>query len=61
MIAIPLRPRDADVPLDLQSAVDRCYRAGRYWQVSRDRLQRPLVCQAEQAWMTERLQEAGLK
>ena len=29
-IRIPLRPSDADCPLDLQAVVDQCYRNGRY-------------------------------
>ena len=29
-IRVPLRPQDADVPLDLQALVDRCYRTGAY-------------------------------
>ncbi len=36
--AIPLRKTDASVPLDLQPLIDRCYKTGRYWQLS----QRPL-------------------
>jgi hypothetical protein len=30
VVKVPLRPRDADVPLDLQSLVDQCYRNGGY-------------------------------
>ena len=30
IIKIPLRPGDADVPLDLQALVDQCYRNGGY-------------------------------
>ncbi len=30
IIRIPLRESDADVPLDLQAALDQCYRNGRY-------------------------------
>ncbi|MDY0167278.1 MAG: DUF4058 family protein [Thermoguttaceae bacterium] len=30
VLAIPLRAQDDDVPLDLQSIVNRCYRNGRY-------------------------------
>jgi hypothetical protein len=30
VIGVPLRESDPDAPLDLQAALDRCYRAGRY-------------------------------
>ena len=30
IIKIPLRPDDADVPLDLQALVEQCYRNGAY-------------------------------
>jgi hypothetical protein len=29
-VSIPLRPEDADVPLDLQAMIEQCYRKGRY-------------------------------
>src|SRR5205814_511479 len=29
-VKVPLRPDDADVPLDLQVLLDQCYRKGRY-------------------------------
>ena len=28
IVKIPLRPTDADVPLDVQALVDQCYRDG---------------------------------
>lgn len=58
-IAIPLRPTDKDVILDLQPLIDRCYKTGRYWQTNY-RLELPKPLNAEDAaWATALLQEAG--
>lgn len=33
VIRIPLRQTDPDVPLDIQSLINRCYATGRYWKL----------------------------
>ena len=33
VIRIPLRQSDPDVPLDIQSLINRCYTTGRYWKL----------------------------
>jgi hypothetical protein len=62
VIKIPLRPDDADVPLDLQALVEQCYRNGAYedtlnYSVDPD----PPLLGAEGVWADERLYEKGLK
>ncbi|MEZ6060008.1 MAG: DUF4058 family protein [Planctomycetaceae bacterium] len=58
-IAIPLRPDDRDVVLQLQPLIDACYHDGRY---SRSVYERELSGRfdaADAAWLTARLREAG--
>jgi hypothetical protein len=62
ILKIPLRPSDADVPLDLQPLVDQCYRNGGYegtlnYAVDPD----PLLIGAERDWAEEWLREKGLR
>lgn len=62
VINIPLRPADADVPLDLQALIDQCYRNGGYegtlnYGVEPD----PPLFGAEKDWAAERLHEQGLR
>jgi hypothetical protein len=59
---IPLRPDDADVPLDLQSLVDQCYGNGGYkgtlnYGIAPD----PPLFGAEKDWAEEWLREKGLR
>ena len=61
-IKIPLRPGDADVPLDLQALVDQCYRNGAYegtlnYAVDPD----PPLLGGDKEWTAERLREKGLR
>ena len=62
VLKIPLRPDDGDVPLDLQSLVDLCYRNGGYegtlnYAAEPD----PALSGAEKEWAEKRLQEMGLR
>jgi hypothetical protein len=62
VVKIPLRPNDADVPLELQALVDMCYRNGAYegtlnYTVDPDQ---PLLG-AEKEWAEEWLKEKGLR
>jgi len=61
-VKIPLRPEDADVPLDLQALVDQCYRNGGYegtlnYAADPD----PLLLGAEEDWANQWLFEKGLR
>ena len=53
---VPLRPTDPDVPLALQPLVDRCYRTGRYWQVSEPRRIERGFTEDEHRWIAERVE-----
>jgi hypothetical protein len=62
VVKVPLRPGDADVPLDLQALVDQCYRNGAYegtldYSVDPD----PPLLGAERDWADEHLHELGLR
>ena len=61
-IRIPLRPKDKDVPLDLQALVEQCYRNGAYdgtldYSVDPD----PPLLGAEKDWAEKHLVEIGLR
>lgn len=61
-VKIPLRPKDADVPLDLQSLVEQCYRNGGYegtlnYAADPD----PSLSGADEEWANQRLYEKGLR
>lgn len=59
-VRIPLRPGDMDVPLAIQPMIDRCFRTGRYWQVSHDPSDlRPKLSEADAEWARALLKEAG--
>jgi hypothetical protein len=60
-IRIPLRRSDLDIPLDIQSLVNRTYTTGRYWKLPYDpaRLTPPLAG-ADLDWMNALLKQAGL-
>jgi hypothetical protein len=62
IVKIPLRPDDADVPLDLQLLVEQCYRNGGYdgtlnYAADPD----PPLTGTEDKWAEERLLEMGLR
>ena len=57
-IRIPLRATDADVVLDLQPLIDRCYRTGGYWQTDYSLPPEPPLNDADAAWAKELLQQA---
>jgi hypothetical protein len=62
VVKVPLRPDDADVPLDLQALVEQCYRNGAYedtlnYSVDPD----PPLLGAERDWADEWLYEKGLR
>lgn len=61
VLAIPLRSGDADVPLDLQPLIDRCYELGGYWQGDYREEPVPPVLPEERDWLYERLRSAGLR
>ena len=62
VVKIPLRPEDADVPLDLQALVDQCYRNGAYegtldYAIAPD----PPLTGADEEWADTHLHEKGLR
>jgi hypothetical protein len=62
VVKVPLRPEDADVPLDVQALVDQCYRNGGYedtlnYAVDPD----PPLRGGEGEWAVEHLVELGLR
>jgi hypothetical protein len=62
VVKIPLRPADADVPLDLQALVEQCYRNGAYegtlnYAIDPD----PPLLGAERDWADDWLHEKGLR
>jgi hypothetical protein len=60
IIRIPLREEDADVPLDLQAALDQCYRNGRYDQdIDYKKEPDPPLDPAEASWANELLRGQG--
>jgi hypothetical protein len=58
-IAIPLRPTDADVPLDLQPLIDRCYETGAYDDLDYTRTPDPPLDADDEAWADRLLREKG--
>jgi hypothetical protein len=58
-IAIPLRPTDRDVVLDLQAVVDEAYEKGRYERTDYRRPLDPPLSAEDSAWVKELLQKAG--
>jgi hypothetical protein len=62
VVKIPLRPDDADVPLDLQALVEQCYRNGGYegtlnYGIDPD----PPLTGPDKEWADEWLHEKGLR
>lgn len=61
VIRIPLRPTDADVPLDLKAIVDQCYENGGYDNTDYRRPPEPPLDPPEDAWAEELLRSKGLR
>jgi hypothetical protein len=55
VIRVPLRSEDADVPLNLQALIDRCYHHGRYDDIDYRAALVPPLEPAEAAWANELL------
>jgi hypothetical protein len=60
-IAIPLRPTDADVPLDLQPLVDRCYLTGAYDDLDYTRAPDLPLEPEHTAWADDLLRQKGIR
>jgi hypothetical protein len=61
-IKVPLRQTDADVPLDLQTLIDRCYRMGRYeGDLDYRRDPDPPLTGADAKWADQLLRSKGLR
>lgn len=58
-IAIPLRPHDRDVVLELQPIIDDCYRDGRYHTIDYHRPLNPPFSIVEQQWFDGLLTNRG--
>lgn len=58
-IRVPLRPTDPDVPLNLQSLIDRCYHHGRYDDIDYRVDPQPPLEPAEAAWANDWLAAQG--
>jgi hypothetical protein len=58
-IRIPLREKDADVPLDLQELINLSYRRGRYDDIDYTRPINPPLSPDEEAWMKSVLAHSG--
>jgi len=57
---VPLRPSEADVVVEIQPLLERCYRSGRYWLADHSRpLDLPLSPE-DAAWAADCLRQAGL-
>lgn len=60
-IRIPLRPDDADVPLNLQALIEECYRKGRYDDLDYQEPPEPPLEGEDAAWAEELLKTRGLR
>jgi hypothetical protein len=60
-IAIPLRTSDADVPLDLQPLIDRCYLTGAYDDLDYSYPPDPPLESEAVAWADELLRQRGVR
>jgi hypothetical protein len=56
-IRIPLRPNDADILLQLQPLIDRCYRSGRYDRIDYRQPLRPPLTEDDRCWLDSLLAE----
>ncbi len=59
VISIPLRPADADVPLDLQTILEQCYRNGGYDDIEYEAEPDPALKTADAKWADALLRELG--
>jgi hypothetical protein len=60
IIKVPLRETDSDVPLDLQTLIDQCYRNGRYDQdIDYKTEPDPPLDPADASWAEELLRSQG--
>lgn len=59
VLALPLREADADVPLDLQQLIDRCYQNGRYEGLDYSAELDPPLDAADAAWTDALLRSQG--
>ncbi len=59
IIRVPLRALDADVPLNLQALIERCYHHGRYDDLDYRAAPHPPLDPADTAWALELLATAG--
>ena len=60
-ITVPLRERDADVPLDLQALIDRVDSGGRYDDIDYRTDPLPPLHEKDAAWADALLRAAGLR
>jgi len=60
-IRVPLRPADADVPLDLQALIDRCYHNGRYDDINYRSAPSPPLSPEDSEWAERLLATKGLR
>ena len=59
-VAIPLRPEDENIVLNIQPLIEKCYRVGRYDRTIDYNAELPVFLNAKVAkWMDEMLKEAG--
>lgn len=57
VVAIPLRRKDRDVPLELQPLIDACYRDGRYADTDYSQALNPRLSDIEIDWLKARLEQ----
>ena len=60
-VAIPLRPSDDAVVLDLQDLIETCYRRGRYDDIDYAEALRPPLEPEDAQWAEALLRERGLR
>lgn len=60
VIRVPLRLTDADVPLDVQALVNRCYEIGRYWLTDYSQPLTPALSADDDAWAKDCLKAAEI-
>jgi hypothetical protein len=57
VIGVPLGPDQKDAPLDLQSAVNACYRNGRYQDIDYSQPLRPALLPPDAAWWRKKREQ----
>jgi len=60
VISIPLRPTDADVPLDLQPLINQCHERGRYHRLRYRAELEPPIATSDAAWVQTILRQHEL-